>query len=98
MPSAEIQFQTKWWVLNTPEDFFQALKEIRQDFGWNGGVDVWTGSDNEESWQLRLSPNTPNPEPKNASQGNVVMSVAGGIQVFSSEEEWIATYPALAGA
>jgi len=106
MPSAEVQFQTKWWVLNTPEDFFQALKEIRADMKWNGGVDVWSAPDDPENpensgkdvWQLHLSSPAQGIDPKIANFGNVVMAVAGSVQIFLSEAEWREAYPGLAGA
>lgn len=99
MPSAEIQFQTKWWILNTPDDFFEAVKEIRADLGWNGGVDVWNDPQDAslDFWQMHLSPQNTSLEPKMAHKGNVVMSVAGNVQVFDTEAEWQAAYPGLTG-
>lgn len=99
MPSAEIQFQTKWWILNTPDDFFDAVKEIRIDMKWNAGVDVWDDPKNptEDFWQMHLSPPDSSLEPKIAYKGNVVMMVAGNVQVFPTEAEWQAAYPGLTG-
>jgi hypothetical protein len=99
MPSAEIKFETKWWILNTPDDMFKALKEIRAELGWNGGVDVWDIPENQttEVWQLKFAPKDLSVEAKTTSIGNVVMLVAGNIQVFDNEAAWREQYPNLAG-
>lgn len=100
MPSAEFQVQTKWWVLNDPTDFFDALLEIRQDLGWNGSIDVWDVPENPgvDTWRISVAPKDLSVEPKSAFMGNVVMLVAGSMQVFATEAEWQVAYPGLTGS
>lgn len=98
MPSAEIKFSTKWWILNTPDEMFKAQKEIRADLGYNVSLDVWDVSEisGTDVWQLKLVPKDLSVEAKSLSMGNVVMLVAGNIQVFENEAAWRVEYPALA--